>query len=82
MISNFSVKSFILGKSEGQDDVGDESDYDDSGGTEDDEEKIYAWPEQESSCSDEESATENQSFALLTPPSSSLGAPARIEPQQ
>jgi hypothetical protein len=44
----------------------DESDYEDSGDTKDGEEKIYAWPEQESGCSDEESITGDQSSPLLT----------------
>ncbi|KAG7406289.1 hypothetical protein Forpe1208_v014519 [Fusarium oxysporum f. sp. rapae] len=44
----------------------DESDYEDSGDTKDGEEKIYAWPEQESGCSYEESTTGDQSSTLLT----------------
>ncbi|KAL9567431.1 hypothetical protein ACKAV7_008381 [Fusarium commune] len=43
---------------------GDESDYDDSGKTKDDGQKIYPWPEQESSCSNDELAAENQSPTL------------------
>ncbi|KAG4277085.1 hypothetical protein FPRO04_14179 [Fusarium proliferatum] len=44
----------------------DKSYYEDRGDTEDDEEKTYAWPEQESGCSDEESTTGDQSSTLLT----------------
>ncbi|KAF9771732.1 hypothetical protein IL306_010618 [Fusarium sp. DS 682] len=44
----------------------DGSDYEDSGDIKDAEDKIYAWPEQESGCFDEESAIEGQSSALFT----------------
>ncbi|KAJ9413322.1 hypothetical protein FOXG_15071 [Fusarium oxysporum f. sp. lycopersici 4287] len=44
----------------------DGSDYEDSSDINDAEDKIYAWPEQESSCFDEESAIEGQSSALFT----------------
>ncbi|KAH7199211.1 hypothetical protein BKA60DRAFT_470302 [Fusarium oxysporum] len=44
----------------------DESDYEDSSDTKNHEEKIYAWSEQESGCSDEEPTTGDQSSTLLT----------------
>ncbi|RGP58413.1 hypothetical protein FSPOR_11888 [Fusarium sporotrichioides] len=63
----FRVENDEEGKEEEEDSEDeDESDYEDSGDTGDDEEKTYAWPEQESGCSGEESTTADQSSTLLT----------------